>query len=113
MDAKDLPLETHQASAEMLAYIASRFKILAEPMRLRILQTLQPGERTVSEIVDAVGATQANVSKHLARMARAEMVGRRKAGLNVYYTITDPVVFELCDLVCNKLRAQVQQAARK
>lgn len=77
-------------------------------MRLRILHSLQPGEKTVTQIIEVTGASQANVSKHLAVLTRAEMVGRRKMGLNVFYSITDPVVFELCDLVCNKLRGQLK-----
>jgi DNA-binding transcriptional ArsR family regulator len=89
---------------EQLQFIASRFKVLAEPMRLRILHSLQPGEQTVTRIIEITGASQANVSKHLAVLTRAEMVGRRKEGLNVFYSITDPVIFELCELVCDKLR---------
>jgi DNA-binding transcriptional ArsR family regulator len=95
-------------SEEMLQLIASRFKVLAEPMRLRILHAVQPGEQTVTRIIEITGASQANVSKHLAVLTRAEMVGRRKEGLNVFYSITDPVIFELCDLVCNKLRGQLK-----
>ena len=87
--------------------IASRFKVLAEPMRLRILHAIQPGELTVTKIIEATGASQANVSKHLGVLTRAEMVGRRKEGLKVYYSISDPVIFELCDLVCNKLRKKL------
>ena len=98
-------------SDELLGFIAGRFKVLAEPMRLRILHALQPGERTVTQIIEATGASQANVSKHLAVMTRAEMVGRRKEGLNAYYSITDSVIFELCDLVCNKLRASIGKRA--
>jgi len=92
---------------EMLQFIASRFKVLAEPMRLRILHSIQPGEQTVTQIIEITGASQANVSKHLGVLTRAEMVGRRKEGLNVFYSITDPVIFELCDLVCNRLRDTV------
>lgn len=94
-------------SEELLNFIASRFKVLAEPMRLRILHAIQPGELTVTQIIETTRASQANVSKHLAVLTRAEMVGRRKEGLNVYYSITDPVIFELCDLVCNKMRADI------
>ena len=94
-------------SEETLQFIASRFKVLAEPMRLRILHSLQRAEQTVTRIIEITGASQANVSKHLAVMTRAEMVGRRKEGLNVFYSITDPVIFELCELVCNRLRNTV------
>jgi DNA-binding transcriptional ArsR family regulator len=105
---KKSPRSEPQISPELLGFIAGRFKLLAEPMRLRILHTLQRGERTVTEIIDATGATQANVSKHLAVLARAEMVGRRKEGLYVFYAITDPVIFELCDLVCNRMRGRLR-----
>jgi DNA-binding transcriptional ArsR family regulator len=91
-------------SEEMLQFAAKRFKVLAEPMRLRILHAIQPGELTVTQIIEATGASQANISKHLAVLTRAGMVGRRKEGLNVFYSITVPVIFELCDLVCNKMR---------
>ena len=93
---------------ELLRFIASRFKVLGEPMRLRILHALQPGELSVTQIIGTTGASQANISKHLAVMTRAEMVSRRKEGLNVFYSISDPVIFELCDLVCNKLRGQLR-----
>jgi ArsR family transcriptional regulator len=94
-------------SEETLRFVASRFKILAEPMRLRILHAIQPGEQSVTQIIENTGGSQANVSKHLAVLTRAEMVGRRKDGLNVFYSITDPVIFELCELVCNRLRDTV------
>ena len=93
-------------SSEALDLIATRFKLLAEPMRLRILHVLQDGERSVTAIVELTGANQANISKHLGVLARAEMVGRRKTGQTVYYSISDPVVFELCELVCNNLKSK-------
>lgn len=96
----------------MLQFIASRFKVLAEPMRLRILHTLQPGERTVTQIIEITCASQANVSKHLGVLTRAEMVGRRKEGLNVFYSISDPVIFELCDLVCNRMRGKLKRSRK-
>ena len=95
--------EKPQLSDEVLEVIAGRFKVLAEPARLRILHALQAGELTVTRLIEKTGYGQANVSKHLALLAAAGMVGRRKEGPNVYYSITDPVVFEVCDLVCNRL----------
>ncbi len=103
----------NEISPELLEFIASRFKVLAEPMRLRILHAIQPGELTVTQIIEAAGASQANVSKHLGILTRAAMVGRRKEGLNVFYSITDPVIFELCNLVCNKLRPVVVEGAAR
>lgn len=93
---------------ETLEMVAGRFKVLAEPTRLRILNALRDGEKTVSEIVEETGSRQANVSKHLSLLDRHGMVSRRKEGLNVYYRIADPAVFELCELVCDSLEAELE-----
>lgn len=95
-------------SGEALELIADRFKALAEPMRLRILNALRGGERTVSELVTITGAGQANVSKHLGLLHRHRIVGRRKDGLNVYYRITDPAIFEICELMCTSLESELE-----
>ncbi len=97
---------------EMLGAISARFKALAEPMRLRILDALRRRELTVGDLVEAVGANQANVSKHLAVLFREGFVARRKDGLHVYYRVADPAVFELCDVVCGALVDRAQEQAR-
>jgi len=94
-------------SIEALDLIAERFKALSEPMRLRILNALRSGEKTVTELVEETGSGQANVSKHLGILHRYGMVDRRKEGLNVYYRISDPVIFKLCDLVCGSIEAEL------
>jgi ArsR family transcriptional regulator len=91
-------------SLEALQLVAARFKVLADPMRLRILQTLEGGEASVTAITETVEATQPNVSKHLRILQEAGMVARRQEGNVVYYSIADPTVFQLCDLVCNRLQ---------
>lgn len=100
-------------SPEMLDQVAERFKVLAEPLRLELLNALRGGERTVSELVAATGAGQANVSRHLGLLHRNGLVGRRKAGLNVYYSIADPGVFELCELVCGSLEQDLEVRLRR
>jgi ArsR family transcriptional regulator len=103
---KDLTPETFEL-------IATRFRVLAEPMRLRILHALGEGEMTVGELVEALGAGQANVSKHLGLLLDAGIVRRRKEGLNAFYAIADETIFALCELVCSSLeeRLAVQRAA--
>jgi DNA-binding transcriptional ArsR family regulator len=96
-----------------LELIAARFRMLAEPMRLRLLNELREGEKTVTALVKATGAGQANVSKHLSLLTDASMVGRRKEGLNVYYFIADQSLFELCDLVCGRLQIELEEKARQ
>ena len=66
---------------------------------------MQPGERSVGEIVEATGATQANVSRHLQILLRARILARRKDGLHVYYEIADPSVLDLCATVCDSVAA--------
>lgn len=79
--------------------IALHFRLLGEPMRLKILQAVCHHPRTVTEIVAAVGATQANVSKHLALLAAAGILSRRKDGQSVYYGMKDKLAVQLCELV--------------
>ena len=98
-----MPRVTRELSDEALQMIAGRFKVLSDPLRLKILHTLWDGEQTVSEIIAATGALQANVSKHLGLLQQAGLVNRRKNGLNVYYRICDETVFELCEVVCVSL----------
>jgi DNA-binding transcriptional ArsR family regulator len=86
----------------MLRFIAAKFKLLADPTRLRILHALHGRELNVTDILAETGTTQANISKHLGVLSRAQMISRRKEGLNAFYSISDPVIFELCDLMCNR-----------
>ena len=94
-----------------LELVAARFRMLSEPMRLRLLNELRGGERTVTQLVEASGAGQANVSKHLGLLADAGMVSRRKEGLNVNYFITDESLFELCDIVCGRIQKELAEKA--
>jgi DNA-binding transcriptional ArsR family regulator len=98
---------------ETLDLVAERFRLLGDPLRLRLLQTLAEGEHSVAELVDMSSTTQANISKHLQLLLRAGLVKRRKQGLHSYYSIADPSVFQLCDLVCGSIgtHLNVQLAA--
>lgn len=95
-----------------LERVAGLFKAFAEPGRLAILQELKSGERSVSELVDALPTSQANVSKQLKLLHEAGVVDRRKDGTQVIYQIADPMVFELCRLVCEKLNRDAVRPAR-
>ncbi len=88
--------------------IARRFRLIGEPMRIRLLDRLRAGEATVNELAAGTGASQQNVSKHLAVLAAAGILTRRKQGNRVYYRIEDDGVFELCDRVCGSLQRQLQ-----
>lgn len=92
----------------VLALVAARFKALAEPARLTILDCLRAGELTVGELVEQTGLSQANVSRHLQLLHGLNFVARRKEGLYVYYRMADPGVFALCDLMCGRLDAELK-----
>lgn len=79
--------------------VAERFKALAEPTRLRILDALR-GELTVGELVERTGLNQANLSKHLQMLHTLHFVARRKDGLFVRYRLVNDDVFVLCDIMC-------------
>ena len=91
---------------EALALIARRFAVLSEPMRLRLLKSLFDGEMSVNALVAATKGTQANVSRHLQNLADAGLIARRKEGLQVFYSISDPTIHQLCELVCGSLETQ-------
>lgn len=97
---------------ELLTIIAARFKVLAEPARLAILNALREGELTVSELVDGTGMGQANVSKHLQLLHAQGFVKRRKDGTFTYYAVADRGVFRLCDAMCGHLEAEATARRR-
>lgn len=103
---KKLPL-----SDAALELVARRFAVLAEPMRLRLIQALFEGEKNVNTLVEEIGGTQANTSRHLQTLTQANILSRRKEGLQVFYAIADPSIFKLCELVCGSLEKQLAKQA--
>ena len=87
--------------------IAKYFQLLAEPMRLKILNGLRDGEKNVSELVALSRGTQANVSKHLTILSAANLIRRDARGTKAYYSILDQQIFDLCALVCGQLAMQM------
>jgi len=98
------PSVPHPLPPLLIEIVAARFKALGEPMRIRILDLLRDGERTVSELADDLGTTQQNVSKHLAVLQRSGVVGRRRDGVRTPYAIVDDTVLDLCGIVCGGVR---------
>jgi DNA-binding transcriptional ArsR family regulator len=92
--------------------VANLFRAFSEASRLAIVQELKAGERSVSDIVDVLPTSQANVSKQLKMLHDAGVVSRRKEGTQVLYQIADPMVFELCRLVCDKLNRDMMKTSR-
>ena len=103
------PSVPHPLPDPLVELIAGRFRVLAEPMRIKLLDRLRDGDATVLELQQAVGASQQNVSKHLGVLLNAGIVSRTKQGTSSLYSIADAGVFELCDQVCGGLRRQVSE----
>jgi DNA-binding transcriptional ArsR family regulator len=99
-------------TTELLGLVAERFRTLGEPARLEILNCLRDGEMTVGELVDATSLGQANVSKHLQLLHTMQFVTRRKEGLFVYYTLADRSVFQLCDVMCNRIASETRKRGK-
>lgn len=93
-------------SMEMMDLVATRFRALAEPARLQLMQELRGGEHTVGELVEQTGLATANVSKHLQLLHAAGFVTRRKEGLYVYYGLSGDDIFRLCDIMCGRISAE-------
>jgi DNA-binding transcriptional ArsR family regulator len=99
----------HPLPEPLIELVAQRFRVLGEPMRIKLLDRLRDGDATVGELQEALGASQQNVSKHLGVLHSAAMVSRARSGNSVVYSISDPTVFELCQQVCGGVRRQVAE----
>ena len=98
---------------ELFEPVAERLRLLSDATRLRILNALREGESSVIGIVRAVGASQPNVSRHLALLLRAGIVSRRPDGRHVRYRIVDPFIDEICEAICGSLRAHVDRQSQR
>ena len=97
----------HPLPHDLAELIARRFRAIAEPTRVLLLDRLRDGEASVNDLAEQLGATQQNVSKHLAVLTDVGILGRRKQGNHVYYRIVDEGVLGLCEQVCGSVQAQL------
>ena len=93
---------------DLVGAVADRFKVLAEPARLKVLNALRDGPLHVSALIDATGLNQANLSKHLQLLHAHGFVARRRQGLYVHYALADESVFALCDILCGQLERRTR-----
>lgn len=98
---------TKSLSPELMEKVFSRvadyFSVLSEPSRLRIMYAVCSGEKSVSEVVELCGSSQANVSRHLAALHKSGILLRRKEGTIVFYSIADNATVKMCQTVCAKM----------
>ncbi len=93
----------------MFESAASYLSLLSEPTRLRILHAICNEEKSVNAIVAETGATQTNVSRHLALMYRSRVLNRRRDGNVVYYSVADRTLVEICRAVCVRVAADLNE----
>lgn len=98
-------------SNEAIDAVAERFRVLSEPIRLRLLQELREGEKTVTELTRELHISQPNASKHLRILHDAGIIRREQKGNSVYCSIADESIFELCEVVCDSLGARYRERA--
>lgn len=96
-----------------LAQVADYFKVLSELSRLQVLCSLKSGSKNVTEIMEETGLGQANVSKHLNILAQAGIVSRTPQGVSVYYEIAEPFIFDLCELVGDRLPIRLEEQSQQ
>ena len=101
----------HPLPDPVVELVARRFRILGEPMRIRLLDQLRGADATVQELTDALGASQQNVSKHLGILLDAGIVARRKEGTAAIYSIADDTVYALCEHVLRLLHLKAANLA--
>ena len=99
----------HPLPTPLVELIAQRFRVLGEPMRIKLLDRLREAPATVGELTIELGSSQQNVSKHLGVLHAAGVVSREKDGTSVRYAIADDTVFEICDIVCGGIRRQFDE----
>jgi DNA-binding transcriptional ArsR family regulator len=102
-----LMIVPHPLPEELAELIARRFRALGDPLRVRILDLLRDEEMSVTTLAERLGAGQQNVSKHLAVLADAGMLARRKDGNHAYYRVADEGVFALCEQICGSLQTEL------
>lgn len=99
----------HPLPDPLVELIAQRFRVLSEPMRIKLLDRLRDGEATVGDLVEATASSQQNVSKHLRVLLGAGLVARRQDGNFARYSIADETVFAICEQVCGGLRTRLAE----
>ncbi len=101
----------HPIPAPLATMIAERFRVIGDPMRIRLLDRLREQSSTVGELQTALGSSQQNVSKHLGILHRAGIVSRTREGTAVRYAIADASVFAICEIACGGIRQQIDEMA--
>ena len=89
---------------------AEFFKTLSHPARIRVLELLRNGRMGVSELIPKVGLEPSHLSQQLSALKRANIVESRKKGSTVYYSVSDPRIFELLEVAKQLIASSLNEA---
>ncbi|MFM8920899.1 MAG: ArsR/SmtB family transcription factor [Limnohabitans sp.] len=103
---KNIPFEKLEKDDATFNRAAEIFRVMSEPMRLRIMSCLCAGEKNVSELLEEVDTTQSNMSQHLSTLFQAGILQKRRDGVQIYYSIANPGFVDLCRAVCNQIATE-------
>lgn len=103
----------HELTRDAMELVARRFRALADPARLQLLNALRDGEMTVGALVEATGQSTTGASRQLQLLHRSGFVRRRRERLFVWYALADERILRLCEIMCDRIdRDAVGRAAR-
>ena len=108
-NTKEISIARSKIDLKIYELQAAISKTLAHPIRLAILHTLKDGEKTVNELTQIIGASQSNISQHLALMRQREIVKTRKDRTNIFYSVADPKISIACYTIREVLHEQLKQ----
>ncbi|MFQ6616596.1 MAG: ArsR/SmtB family transcription factor [Fidelibacterota bacterium] len=91
---------------------ASVCAVLANPKRIRIIDSLRDGEKAAGELARGIGITKANLSQHLNVMKTNGIVSSRRDGVSIYYRIANPKIVTACELIRDVLMEQLEEMSR-
>jgi ArsR family transcriptional regulator len=94
---------------ELRRFKAEIFQALAHPTRIAVVELLRDGEMSAGQLIDKLGLEQANASQHLAVLRSKQVVVRRKEGNQVFYSLRDPVLIEVLDILKRYFYSQLSQ----
>jgi DNA-binding transcriptional ArsR family regulator len=101
------PMDDNDRQDQVFESVAELFAVLSTPIRLKIISAVCQQERNVSELLSEINTTQSNMSQHLATLYRTGVLGRRRAGTQIYYHLQSERVATLCRAVCTQVAMEL------
>lgn len=98
---------------DMMNIMAQRFKVMSEPLRLKILHLLKGGEKSVGELAETLQLKHGTASANLNALAKVGLVSPRRDGTKIYYHITNDMVLKICDIACDCIRLEIDEMMKR